>query len=187
MTSLLEHLLSRGCDPAKYHCYLDEETRTATFLLYGLSGKLVGYQTYKPDGPKTRDGKGFDPKDLRYYTWVTKSETGLNDSVVVFGTECFDPKKRDLYLVEGLFDAVALHNLGLNAFAVLGNVGEFKRGRPVPLRSLLRGLSKHTVAVEDGDEAGSNLGKYTDELVKCPVGFDPGALGPDRLRELLKL
>lgn len=187
MTTLHEHLLSRGCDPAKYHCHVDEETRTATFLLFTLTGKLAGYQTYKPEGPKTRDGKGMEPKDLKYFTHVTKSETGLNDSVMVFGAERLDLTKRTLYLCEGLFDAVALHNLGLNAVAALGNVGAAKHGRPVALHSLLKGLNMHVVAVEDGDEAGSNLGRHAHESVKCPEGCDPSSMDREALRRLLNL
>lgn len=177
-----QHLLSRGCDPDNYHVHVDEVGMRATFMLYTLTGKLVGYQAYNPDGPKDRDGKDVQPRDLKYFTYATRSEVGLLDSVAVFGSERMDWWRRTVYLVEGVFDAIALHNLGLNALAALGNVG---KGDRVPLRSLLRGLGMRVVAVVDGDAAGEQLGRYAHQVVRCPHGQDPASMHPVALWHLL--
>jgi hypothetical protein len=52
MQSLADHLKDRGVLPM-HNVIIDEETRTATFLLraYG-TGKYLGFQTYKPEGPR---------------------------------------------------------------------------------------------------------------------------------------
>lgn len=182
MTTLRDHLLARGCDPDAYHCHVDEVKRVATFMLYTLSGKLIGFQAYRPEAPKDREGKGFHPRDLKYFTYVTRSAPGLIDSVSLFGFERFDVNDRIVYLVEGIFDAVAIHNLGLNALAALGNVG---KGRLVPLRAQLAALGMTTIAVEDGDASGSELGRHTHHRIHCPPGEDPASMPPDQLRQLL--
>lgn len=61
LNDLLNHLRERGIDPDSTDVVIDEESGIATFLLYNLSGKLVGYQRYNPKG---------DKKDHRsYYLW----------------------------------------------------------------------------------------------------------------------
>lgn len=173
---LLQHLEARGLNVEHYNVVLDEETMTATFLLYTLSGKLAGYQQYKPEAPK--QSKELNPRDLKYFTWVNK------ETMVFFGFDRYDPKNGRLYLVEGVFDAVALHNLGLNAVAVLGNSG---KGAGAAVKDFLMALGVPTTAVVDGDVAGLELGKCADAMVVCPPGEDPASMSKTDLMDLLGL
>lgn len=181
METLHQHLLSRGCDPLNYHVQVDEEARVATFFLYTLTGQLAGYQTYRPEGVKnTSEGRklGFKPQELKYFTYVSRDEKKMQFTVAVFGLENFDWKKRTVYVVEGLFDAVKLHSLGLNAVAVLCN-------NPKPLRAFFKALGMRVVGVLDNDAAGLELAKVCDEYHLCPPGRDPGDMTPCELKELL--
>lgn len=180
---LEEHLLARGMNPSEYRVCLDEETQTATFLLFTLTGSLAGYQSYKPHSVKnTSEGRksGFKPQDLKYFTYVSRDETKTQFSAAVFGMEKFDWRKPKLYVVEGVFDAVKLHNLGLNAVAVLCN-------NPKHLRPFFKALSMRVVGVLDNDPGGMALAKVCDEHFLCPEGRDPGDMTTDELKELLQL
>lgn len=179
-TSLTRHLADRGLNALDYPTSLSLADDRVVFWLWTLSGKLAGYQTYKPHAPKTRDGKGLDPRELRYFTWVTNSQTGLKDSCALFGFERFDWRKSKLFLVEGVFDAVKLHSLGLNALAVLGN-------DPKPLAAQLacfRGME--VVGVLDNDTAGRELAKFCDRSYTCP-GHDLGDMTLDEARAFLAM
>jgi hypothetical protein len=178
MNELTKKLLSRSLNPEDYNVLLDEENQVATFLLYGLTGKLLGYQQYRPLADKKGQGK-YDPRELRYFTYLTKAGPNA-DSVAVFGTDRFNWKNRVVYLVEGVFDACKLHNLGQNAFAVLCN-------NPVQMRAFLRALGMKVVGVLDGDAAGSALAKLCDEVFVCPAGRDPGDMTETELRTMLNL
>ena len=140
MTELERHLLSRGCDPKRYACHLDNEEFVATFMLYAPgTGKLVGYQQYRPFAPKTSDAaaKGLARQSLRYFTHDVEGELAL------FGTETLSMYDGPVYLVEGIFDAVKLHALGLACLAVLGNGAVPKRGvKGSPLQNQLRAMNR---------------------------------------------
>ena len=175
--TMREHLLSRSLNPSLYRVLVDEEAHRATFLLYSLTGCLAGYQTYNPTAPKnTADGRkqGFKPEDLKYFTHSRK------DVAAVFGLEMFEWQRDTLYVVEGVFDAVKLHLLGLNAVAVLGN-------DPKQLRGFLAAFPHRKVGVLDNDPGGRELGKSCDEFFLCPPGRDPGDMTTDELKELLRL
>lgn len=64
--NVASHLRERGVDLARYKSIVIAEDR-ATFLLYTATGKLAGYQTYKPGAPKTTEkgAKGLEPRELR--------------------------------------------------------------------------------------------------------------------------
>lgn len=177
--NLRDHLLSRGMDPDEYRVALDEENCVATFLLFTLSGKLAGYQQYRPLSTEKSQRKGTPPKLLRYFIHQSKVD-GKPDPLVLFGLEKLDIYKRDLYVVEGAFDAVALHNLGLNAVAVLCN-------NPVQLKNWLYNMQMNTIAVVDGDKAGLKLGNSTERMVVCPEGMDPASMSVADLKELIGL
>lgn len=175
MQTLHQHLLSRGCDPSNYHVHVDEEGRVASFFLFTLAGQLAGYQTYRPEGVKnTSEGRklGLTPKDLKYFTYQT------GNTATVFGLENFDFRRRTIYVTEGLFDAVKLHSLDLNAVAVLCN-------NPKPLRSFFNALGMRVVGVLDNDPAGLQLAKVCDDYFVCPPGKDPGDMTTDELKELI--
>jgi hypothetical protein len=181
--TLREHLLSRGLDPEKYSVVINEVERVATFPLFTLTGQMVGYQTYRPEGVKnTSEGRklGLTPRELKYFTHVTCDKSKQQYSVAVFGMENFDWRKSTLYVVEGVFDAVKLHSLGLNAVAVLCN-------NPKPLRGFFKALGMRIVGVLDNDPAGLALSKTCDEYFVCPPNRDPGDMTTNELKELLKL
>lgn len=177
-TALLRHLASRGCDPALYACHLDHVTQQVTFMLFSpATGKIVGYQKYNHRGPKTCDGKGFHAQDLRYFTHVSDGE------LAVFGTETLN-RPGPVYLVEGVFDAIKLHSVGLACLAALGNGAISKRGKGSPLENQLRAMNRKVIGVLDNDVAGKTLANLCDEVFVC-TAKDPGDMSQDEVRELL--
>jgi hypothetical protein len=182
MTELERHLLSRGCDPKRYACHLDNEEFVATFMLYAPgTGKLVGYQQYRPFAPKTSDAaaKGLARQSLRYFTHDVEGELAL------FGTETLSMYDGPVYLVEGIFDAVKLHALGLACLAVLGNGAVPKRGvKGSPLQNQLRAMNRRVVGVLDNDKAGEALAELCDEVFVC-TAKDPGDMTLEELKEFL--
>jgi len=154
------HLRDRGLDPDNIHVIIDKENGLATFLLYNLSGQLVGYQRYNPMGDKKDHTNSLSAK---YFTWVTK-ESEKTAKLAVWGTEFIDPDNPNLFVTEGIFDAVKIHNAGLPVVAVLGN-------NPKVLKSWFAILNKHTIAVIDNDAAGKSLANLTDEHFVTPAPY----------------
>jgi hypothetical protein len=142
--TLHEHLLSRGLDPTKYHCVVDEEGYICTFFLHNLSGQHTGYQRYNP---KSTDKKVNDPILGRYYTYTPK---GVD---AILGLET-DTGEGPLFVVEGVFKQAAITRAGYNAVAVL--TSDPKRLRP--LFRILR-TTRQVIAVGDADLAGGLLVK----------------------------
>lgn len=162
------HLLERGMNPELYRVSWDSET--ATFLLYNLSGQLVGYQQYRPGAEKTKHN---DPKEGRYYTYA-------KNNLAVWGLESFYFKNDILFLTEGVFDAVKLHALGLPAIAVLAN-------NPKQLKPWLYALPRMIVAVCDNDAAGAKLAGCAGYAIKLDGAHDLGDMSLDAVRELVEL
>ena len=131
------HLEQRG---ATFHRYFADE-ETATFLLYNPHGKLVGYQVYRPLGTKEKKNH---PREGRYYTYLPKEVDGF------FGLE-YDVGG-PLFVVEGIFKAMKLHNLGFSAVAVLG-------ASPKRLKSWFKAVKQQRplVATGDNDPTGAQL------------------------------
>jgi DNA primase len=124
-----------------------------------LAGQLVGYQTYKPAAPKQHK----NPRECRYFTYT-------NQKVTAYGLEYLSKDNGDVvFLVEGVFDACLLHELGYNALAVLSC-------DPKHLKEWLALLPYYKVALCDGDDAGRKLAKYADYALDCPLGKDPSDL-----------
>ena len=146
--------------------YTDGETMT--FMLYNPHGKLVGYQVYRPGASKE---KRNDPREGRYYTYLPREVDGF------YGLE--QDVGGPLYVVEGIFKAVKLHNLGYSAVAVLG-------ATPKRLNSWFRAVRQQrpVLAIGDADSAGAelvrivgrgfqsprDLDEMTDEEVLCLIG-----------------
>lgn len=154
------HLRTRGVDPSQIKVIMDKQNNMATFLLYNLSGQLIGYQRYNPNGNKKEHG---DTLAAKYFTWVTK-ESPATSKLAVWGVENIDKNNPNLYVAEGIFDAVKLKNAGLPAIAVLTN-------NPKLLKSWFTILNKHTVSITDNDDAGRKLGNITDETYPVPAGL----------------
>lgn len=175
MNNLRTHLIARRCNPDTYHVHIDEENNTATFMLFNLSGQMVGYQQYRPDRPKNTSGGragGYNPYEMRYFTKIDRERFGF------FGFPQLNPEDRTLYVVEGLFDACALHSLGKNAIAVLCN-------NPKPMREQIQVLGYNTVAVCDGGREGRRLANVCNKSVTCPEGEDPSSMTEEALLNLI--
>lgn len=126
---------------------LDEVDRVATFLLYNLSGQLVGYQQYRPEGVKTPSNH---PKLGKYFTYKKQPTLG------VWGVESLHLTPHVVFLTEGVFDAARLTERGYSALAALSN-------DPTPeLGNWLWCLNRRVVAVCDNDpnKAGRKLAKF---------------------------
>jgi DNA primase len=137
--------------------------------LYNLSGQVVGYQQYRPEGEKKPQN---NPKEGKYFTYRRK------DTLAVWGVESLALNSKVIFLTEGVFDACRLTKLGGTALAVLTN-------NPSPdLRNWLRMLNRKVVAVCDNDTAGKKLAKFGDESV-FTEGSDLGASPESYVKQLL--
>lgn len=140
--NLVKHLLSRNYDPSRYvNQVLDFEDDVLTVYLTNLCGQFVGYQQYRP----TVEFKRLNlPNEARYFTYSPRQTTAC------WGLETLDPSKKDLYLVEGIFKASALHCLGFNALALLTS-------NPKPMKSWLHTLPYNLIGIGDNDKAGRGM------------------------------
>jgi hypothetical protein len=169
MQSLADHLKDRGVLPM-HNVIIDEETRTATFLLraYG-TGKYLGFQTYKPEGLKTSEGKGFDRRDLKYFTHAVPGE------LPYFGAESLDFHPKYTFLVEGIFDAVKFHACGYPCIAALSC-------DPIRLQAFLSASSRLVIGFIDNDRAGMKLASSCDMFYIAP-GHDAGDMTTTELNK----
>ena len=165
--TLYEHLLERGLEPTKYHVIIDEEEYIATFLLYDITGKIVGYQRYNP---RSTDKKTNDPKLGRYYTYTPRGV----DAILGWET---DTGTGPLFFVEGVFKQAAVLGAGFNCVSPLGN--DPKRLRP--LFRILR-QKRPLFAIGDGDLGGSNLPKRVG--AGCQSLIDLDEMPVEHVREL---
>jgi hypothetical protein len=148
---VLAHLHSRSLNPDRYQTSVFWDDSVANFYLWNLSGQLVGYQQYRPDGNK----KECNDRDLgKYYTYN-------KDNLAVWGLETLKYRSDILFITEGVFDAVKFHALNLPAIAVLAN-------NPKSLRPWLFSLPRVTIAACDDDDAGRKLAN------SCQYAFSPG-------------
>lgn len=163
---VMKHLINdRYVNPKLYSISIDNET--ATFLLYNLSGQIVGYQQYRPFAPKSLNN---DAKDGRYYTRLTiENSNPKSMKFGVFGIETFHFRNDILFLVEGIFDAVRIHNLNLPCVATLTN-------NPKQLYNLfyIIGQSRKIISICDNDIAGKKLSLLSDYYKVCYKGKDLG-------------
>jgi DNA primase len=173
--TLYEHLKSRDCDPSKYDVVVSEDHGIATFMLYNFAGKVVGFQTYNPNAPKTRNN--MDPRKQKYFSYHIKE--GYKSTLGFFGMETFDKTKKVVFLTEGIFDAVKVHGLGLNCLALLSN-------DPKRIKTYLRTMPYHYVAICDGDKAGRKMRKMGHEYITMPEGKDLGDMTQNEVEFLLK-
>ena len=171
-----DHLRSRGLDPKKTQVIMDKETGKATFLLYNLSGQLVGYQRYNPAGTKTKNN---DPVLGKYFIYVTK-ESEKSSKIAVWGMETVYEHSKIVFVVEGIFDAIKIHNAGYPAVAVLSN-------NPKILKSWFTILGKASIAILDNDKAGSTLKNVTNRYVVVPDPYkDLGDMPQEEVTQFIK-
>lgn len=161
------HLRSRGLDPDRPGVLIDEERGIATFLLWDLSGRCAGYQQYNPAGTKQIRNDEKHRDQLKYFTYAGEEGDGSRagrKKLIAWGFESFHVGQRIVFIVEGVFDAVKLHNAGLPALAVISN-------DPKHLRPLLIALGRTVIAVCDRDDAGGRLANCADIAVRVPEPF----------------
>jgi hypothetical protein len=103
------------------------------FWLYNLSQKIVGTQRYYSLGIK-HCNSATKKSELppKYKQEIAKGENG------VFGLHTYNKDSKYLFLVEGVFDCLMLHQAGLPAIATLTN-------DPKSLQSWLRSLPQTLV------------------------------------------
>lgn len=156
----LRHLNSRGLavqgQVEGYSVDLDNEV--TDFMLWNMSGQLVGYQRYKWQPPKM----SRNPKEGKYFTRLTKGK------LAVWGLHSYKSNE-PLYIVEGIFDAVSMHIIGKACVAVLTN-------SPKHLKNWFRCLPNKTIAILDGDSAGKSLAALCDEAIQLPDDQDANSM-----------
>jgi hypothetical protein len=170
--NLKQHLIERHLNLELHRPILDKELNIATFLLYNLSGQLVGYQQYNPSGDK----KIFNSKlEGKYYTYRNKNQP----TVAIWGLESYYVSTGPIFLTEGIFDACRMTNVGQSAFATLAN------NPPKDYRNWLMMLNRPIVVVCDNDAAGRKLAKFGDYVEVVPEGKDLGESSDDYVQYLL--
>lgn len=187
MMSIRQHLIQRLIITDDPGIFIDEENRVATFFLYNLSGKIVGYQQYRPDADKKKKN---DPKEGRYYTYITdegeSAPKKAKKHIALYGVDTINRvnfsfrKGKPLFIVEGIFDAAALHYHGYPAVAVLQN-------DPKNLKSFFAALNVPTIALCDGDEAGNKLAKIADTSYTLPKDRDVASLNEEDSNRFMTL
>ena len=152
MKTVAEHLKDRHLNLELHRPMVDEVERVATFFLYNLSGCLVGYQQYRPEGEKKPQN---NPKQGKYFTYRKQP------TLAVWGVESLHLSPNVVFLCEGVFDACRMTERGYSALAVLSN------NTGSDLKNFLFMLNRKVVAVCDNDDAGHKLAKFGDVAVFC--------------------
>ena len=154
MESVTEYLLRRHLNLDLHRPVVNETERTATFLLYNLSGQLVGFQQHRPDALKTPQKMG--PREARYFTYRKQPTHG------VWGLESFYLSDGPVFVTEGVFDAARLTAVGQTALATCCNDPQRDLG------NWLQSLARPVVVVADNDKAGKKLAKFGNYVEYCP-------------------
>lgn len=178
MTNLTVHLEERNLNLNLYNnVFVSEEENLVVFYLWNLMGQMVGFQQYRPH--KDKMNKELQPRELRYFTYLSKEEETNTHSLVAWGLELLNPKQKRVFVVEGVFDAVKLHNLGLNALAVLSC-------DPKQLKGWLFSMGYEVVPVCEDDKAGKKLAKLSSngDVVYLENGQDLGDMTQKDVNEL---
>ena len=155
---LKAHLKERGVNPSLYNLVVNYKTNRITFLLYNLSGQVVGYQQYSP---LIKEKKVNHPKKARYFTYLPRMVDG------VFGLELLDYNKPMCFVFEGFVEAANAHRLGFNAISPLGS-------SPKRMKSFFRILRRqfNLVAFGDNDDAGRKLVNLIGKGEQLAIDFD---------------
>lgn len=176
-----QHLRDRGVDPDKIKVIYDKESNIANFLLYNLSGQLIGFQQYNPNKPKDHFKGELGRNTVKYYTYVSK-EGGRKDAFIsVWGLQNVKDEDKELWVTEGIFDAVKLVNAGLPAIAALTST-------PSPqLKQWFNILGKKVIVILDGDDAGSKLNSIATVSYKTPKPYkDLGEMKQEDVNQFVK-
>jgi hypothetical protein len=175
--TILKHLKLRSLDLALYpDAFLSIKEETITFPLWNTTGQMVGYQQYRPNRPKK--SKILTLSERRYDTKITRHD-GKHVALTAFGLHLLDSTKKELFVVEGIFDAVKLHSLGLNCLALLSSDIGY-------LKSWLTSLGYIIIPVCEGDEAGLKLLSLatTHKSFILPKGKDLGDIKKRKIKKM---
>ena len=140
---ILQHQQDRHLNLSLYpNIVVCLENNLVSFLIYSFNHRLVGYQQYNPNGDKK---ERRNPSLGRYYTYLTEPS--------VWGLESIKPSSPIVFVTEGIFKAVRLHNFGYPAVATLTN-------NPKSIKKQILNLAPTIIVITDPDEAGTKLKKY---------------------------
>ena len=170
--NLKQHLIDRHLNLELHRPILDEELNIATFLLYNLSGQLVGYQQYNPSGNKHIFNSKLEGK---YYTYRNKNQP----TIAIWGLESYYISSGPIFLTEGIFDACRMTKVGKTAFATL------TCSPPKDYRNWLMMLNRPIVVVCDNDAVGRKLAKFGNYVEVVPEGKDLGESSDDYVQYLV--
>ena len=149
--NIKQHLIERGflLDDPFFPVFVDTVENVASFPLYNLTGKLVGFHYYNPIGYK---GTGSYKATIRKYeTKVTRENDNPKvPQLAVYGLHTLSDDKPYVFVVEGVFDAVKLMRLGYPVIAVLSN-------DPKPLKNFFFLLQKKIIVIADSNLRGREL------------------------------
>jgi hypothetical protein len=176
MSFIKTHLESRHYDYNLHSTFFSEDDAEAFFLLYNLSGQIVGYQKYNPLLPKFGSN---DPKLSKYYTWKTKIEN--KTMVGLWGLESWN-FTNTLFVCEGVFDAARLTSRGASAVATLSN------DLSPPFKALFKlfRTMRPVVALTDSDDAGSKLAKAGHTSYSTKNSKDMGDASEDEVSYVIE-
>ncbi len=161
------HLALRAKGYTPHSLVLDLDAEMANFLLYQPKTlALVGVLEYNWLGAKK---PGRNVKGNKYFSQSVRGKLG------VYGMESVTDWDEVVYVVEGVWDAIALHALGYQAVAVL-------TCNPKAIRKWLK--SFNSVALCDGDAAGLTLQRNTKYFMHLDENKDVSDL--DNLEEYMK-
>lgn len=184
---LEDHLRERYFDTNLHSVWLDNDERVVTYPVWNLSGKMVGYQQYRPDADKEKKNS---PREGRYFSYKAKYSSLFEDgpffhrntdTVFAWGLESWN-LSNTLFVTEGVFDASRLTWNGYSAVAVIANK---------PNKSTLRWLCvvrqmRPVVVVCDDDAAGLKLRTVGHDYHVVKDGKDLGDASDKYVEEFLK-
>lgn len=168
--NLKDHLLSRHIDFDVHTVYMSDSK--ATFMLYNLSGQIIGYQKYDPLSPN----RSCNSIDGRYYTRRT-------NHICVFGLETITLNTNLLYITEGIFDVARLTSKGCSGIALLTNSPNSS------MINFLDCLSYKLLLVSDNDKGGDILRKALTPIIDdhiIPPYKDLGEATEDYVDSIIK-
>jgi hypothetical protein len=168
-----QHLQERHLNLELHRPILDEELNIATFLLYNLSGQLVGYQQYNPSGDK----KIFNSKlEGKYYTYRNKNQP----TIAIWGLESYYLSSGPIFLTEGIFDACTNDQM-----LAKQHLATLTCSPPKDYRNWLMMLNRPIVVVCDNDAAGRKLAKFGNYVEVVPEDKDLGESSDDYVQYLI--
>lgn len=145
--TVLAHLHSRHMNTQLHRVWINDIEGYASFAIWNLSGQLIGYQRYRPEGSKDKNN---DPREGRYFTRIKDKKVG------VWGLESWS-LSNTLFVTEGIFDACRITKLGYSAIAVFGNdLSDSTKRWLWAVRQF-----RTVIAVCDNDAPGKRLARYS--------------------------